>query len=220
MPCPCSTLLDRGAGAEHHQLLCLPVRPVPLPDQRMLAIDNSIFTDLVTQRLVLRALSPDDVDVVFALRSDPVAMRYVPRPLATSLDDAAAHIDNILDEQRLNRSIQWAITLKGDPKMVGIIGFWRMQKEHDRGELGYMLLPVFWGAGIVTEAIDAVVRHAFVNLNFHSIEAVVDPNNPASMKVLEKNGFRREAWFRQNFFWNGEYLDSVVYGLLKHEHAS
>lgn len=191
-----------------------------MPDQHMLTIDNATFTDLVTPRLLLRALSLDDVQAVFALRSDPVAMRYVPRPLATSLDEAAAHIENILDEQRLNRSVQWAITLHGDPKMVGIIGFWRMQKEHDRGELGYMLLPVFWGAGIITEAIRAVVDHAFANLNFHSIEAVVDPNNPASMKVLEKNGFRREAWFRENFLWNGEYLDSVVYGLLKQEHSA
>lgn len=185
----------------------------------MLAIDNATFTDLVTHRLVLRSLVPEDVEAVFALRSDPVAMHYVPRPLATSLDDAAAHIENILDEQRANKCLQWAITIRGDPKMVGIIGFWRLQKEHDRGELGYMLLPVFWGAGIVTEAIRAVVAHAFANLNFHSIEAVVDPHNPASMKVLEKNGFRREGWFRENFLWNGEYLDSVVYGLLKHEHT-
>lgn len=205
---------------ERHQLLCLSLGPAPVPDQRMLAIDHTTYTDLVTPRLLLRGISLDDVHAMFALRSDPVAMRYVPRPLATSLDDAANHIENILDEQRANRSVQWAITLKGDPKMVGIIGFWRIQKEHDRGELGYMLLPVFWGAGIITEAIRAVVDHAFANLNFHSIEAVVDPNNPASMKVLEKNGFRREAWFRENFFWNGEYLDSVVYGLLKHERDS
>lgn len=203
-----------------HQLLCLSVRPVFAPDQRMLAIDNTTFTSIGTSRLMLRALTLDDVDAMFALRSDPVAMRYVPRPLATSMEDAADHIENILAEQRANKCVQWAITLKGDPRMVGIIGFWRIQKEHDRGELGYMLLPVFWGAGIITEAIRAVVDHAFATLNFHSIEAVVDPNNPASMKVLEKNGFRREAWFRENFLWNGEYLDSVVYGLLKHEHAS
>ena len=130
---------SRSAALKHyrpvatHQLLCLPVRPDFVPDQRMLAIDNATFTDLVTQRLVLRSLSSDDVQAVFALRSDPVAMRYVPLPLATSVDEAAAHIDNILDEQRLNKCVQWAITLNGDPKMVGIIGFWRIQKEHDRG---------------------------------------------------------------------------------------
>lgn len=181
---------------------------------RMLVIDNSIFTILNTQRLVLRALSPDDVEAVFALRSDPIAMRYVPRPLATSLDEAATHIAKILEEQRANNCLQWAITLKGDPRMIGIIGFWRIQKEHYRGELGYMLAPSFWGAGLITEAIGPVVDHGSKAMGFHSIEAIVDPNNPASMKVLEKNGFVREAWFRQNFFWNGEFLDSVVYGLL------
>ncbi|MEO8588406.1 MAG: GNAT family N-acetyltransferase, partial [Flavobacteriales bacterium] len=152
----------------------------------MLVLDNSTFTTLTTNRLVLRALTPDDVEAVFALRSDPVAMRYVPRPLATSLEEAATHIATILEAQRANTSLQWAITIKGDPTMVGIMGFWRMQKEHYRAEIGYMLAPRFWGAGIITEAIAAVVDHAFAQLGFHSIEAIIDPDNPASMRVLEK----------------------------------
>ncbi|HMC97714.1 MAG TPA: GNAT family protein [Flavobacteriales bacterium] len=181
----------------------------------MLELDNSVFTELTTERLVLRALSPDDVEAVFELRSDPVAMHYVPRPLATSLDDAAAHIALILDTQRANNCVQWAIALKGDPTtMVGIVGFWRMKKEHYRAELGYMLSPRFWGAGLITEAIAAVADHAFNVLGLHSIEAIVDADNPASMRVLEKNDFVREAWFREDFFWNGKFRDSVVYGKL------
>ncbi len=181
----------------------------------MLVLDNSTFTVLTTERLVLRQLSMDDLDAVFALRSDPVAMRYVPRPLAKDLDEAAAHINLILEEQQANNCLQWAITLKGHPAMVGIIGFWRMKKEHYRAELGYMVLPEHWGKGIMSEAIAAVVYHAFATLGVHSIEAIIDPQNPASMRVLEKNGFVREAWFKEDFFWNGEFLDSVHYGLVR-----
>ena len=56
----------------------------------MLVLDNSTFTVLTTERLVLRKLSLEDVDAVFALRSDPEAMRYVPRPLAKDRDEAVA----------------------------------------------------------------------------------------------------------------------------------
>ena len=181
----------------------------------MLVLDNSTFTALKTKRLVLRKLSMDDTDAVFALRSDPVAMRYVPRPLAKNHDEAAAHIKLILDEIQANNSLQWAITLADDPTMVGIIGFWRMKKEHYRAELGYMALPMHWGKGFMSEAIGAVVGHAFDTLGFHSLEAIVDPQNPASMRVLEKNGFLREAWFKEDFLWNGEFLDSVHYGLVR-----
>lgn len=181
----------------------------------MLVLDNSTFTVLTTERLVLRKLSLEDVDAVFALRSDPEAMRYVPRPLAKDRDEAAAHIQVILDAQQANDGLQWAITLKGHPAMVGIIGFWRMKKEHYRAEIGYMVLPTHWGQGIVSEAIAAVVHHAFATLGFHSIEAIVDAQNPASMRVLEKNGFAREGWFKEDFFWNGEFLDSVHYGIVR-----
>lgn len=177
----------------------------------MLHLDFSQFPVLHTERLLLRALTPDDVEAMFALRSDPRAMQYVPRPLAKTLEDAAAHIALILAEQKANNSIQWVITLKDDPAMVGIIGYWRMKKEHYRTELGYMLLPAHWGRGIVSEAIGAVVDHAFRVLGFHSVEAIVDPDNPASMKVLEKNGFVREGWFKENFLHEGKFLDSVVY---------
>ena len=180
----------------------------------MLDLDLSRFQVLVTDRLRLRALSLDDIDAVFAMRSDPKAMEFVPRPLARSLDDARALINSILEEQAVGNGIIWAITLKDDPQMIGTIGYWRIQKEHYRGELGYMLLPAHWGKGIISEAIAAVTEHGFRAIGFHSIEAIVDPGNPASMKVLEKNGFVREGWFKENFYHNGRFLDSVMYSRL------
>jgi ribosomal-protein-alanine N-acetyltransferase len=62
-----------------------------------------------------------------------------------------------------------------------------------------------------------MVNYAFNNAGFHSIEAVIDPNNFASEKVLLKNGFRKEAHFVENFFWNNEFISSVHYGILNRE---
>ena len=66
----------------------------------------------------------------------------------------------------------------------------------------------------MSEAIGATVDHAFGVLGFHSIEAIIDPANLASRRVLEKNGFEREAWFKEDFFWNGRFHDTQVYSIL------
>lgn len=182
----------------------------------MLSLDLSTVPELRTGRLLLRGLTERDASAVFALRSDPLAMQYVPRPLARSLDDAVAHIRTITAEQEAGTAIMWAITLKGAPGMIGIIGFLRMRKEHHRTEMGYMLLPAHWGRGLITEAIASVVDHGFDVFGFHSIEAVVDPRNTGSIRVLERNAFVREAYYREDFLHNGEFLDTCVYSKLCH----
>jgi len=74
-----------------------------------------------------------------------------------------------------NEMINWMITLKDDPKMIGTIGYYHIKPEHYRAEIGYMLLPNFQGRGYVTEAIAEVVKYGFKRMKLHSIEAVVDP---------------------------------------------
>ncbi len=190
----------------------IPARPYFL--RTVLTLDLSTFHPLITERLVLRELRPIDAEQVFAMRSDPVVMRHVARPLARSIEDAAELIAKIRGIQAANDGAQWAITLKGDDAFIGIIGFWRMQKEHYRAELGYTLMRAHWGLGLMSEAIPVVVDHGFSTLGFHSIEAITSPENGASMRVLEKNGFTREAHFKENFFWEGKFLDSVHFGRL------
>lgn len=180
----------------------------------MLALDFSHFLELTTERLHLRELTDADVHAVFALRSDPETMRYVPRPLAASLGDAADHIALQHNARKANTILTWAITQRNDPAMIGIISLLRIKPEHYRTELGYMLLPAHWGKGYASEAVGAVVRHAFEQLKFHSIEAVVDPANTGSIKALLKNGFVKEGHFRENCLHNGVFLDSAVYSLI------
>ena len=78
-----------------------------------------------------------------------------------------------------------------------------------------MLAPEHNGKGYVTEAVKTLLDYAFNTLNFHSIEAVIDSRHTASERVLQKNGFEKEAHFKENFFYNNEFTDTVIYGLLK-----
>ena len=181
----------------------------------MLTINFHPFQNVETERLLLRRLTEDDADEILALRGNPEIMKYIPRPLATTREDALAHIALILEKIENNTGINWGITIKGNSKIIGIIGFHLIQPENHRAEIGYMSLPEFNGKGYITEAIKAVVAYGFEQMNLHSIEAVIDPDNIASERVLQKNGFVKEAHILENELWDGKYWDTVIYSLLK-----
>ena len=181
----------------------------------MLTLSFTPFPILESNRLLLRAVTPEDVNEVYELRSNPETMKFIPRPLVTSPEVAMEHIEMITKKIETNEGINWAITLKGNSKLLGIIGHYRIQPENYRSEIGYMILPEYQNQGITSEAIHLVLDYGFNQLNFHSVEAIIEPKNHASSKVLEKNGFVKEAHFLEDVFWNGQFIDSAVYSLLK-----
>ena len=180
----------------------------------MLTLNFNPFHDLETERLLLRRVDNNDYKEVLALRSNPETMKYIPRPLLKNEEEAFAHIAMIENKIINKEGINWAITIKDDPSLIGIIGHYRIQVENYRAEIGYMILPEFNGQGIVTEAVKEVVKYGFDIMKLHSIEAVIDPDNIASAKVLEKNGFVKEAHFKENEFHEGHFYDSVIYSIL------
>ncbi|RZJ53231.1 MAG: N-acetyltransferase [Flavobacterium sp.] len=180
----------------------------------MLDFNFTPFPVIETERLLLRRITKDDVNEIFELRSNPETMKYIPRPLVQNNDEALAHITMIDDKINDNTGINWAITLKDNPKLLGIIGYYRLQPENYRAEIGYMLSPDFHGKGIIPEAVNRLVRYGFDDLKLHSIEAVIDPENFASEKVLQKCGFVKEAHLKESDFWEGKFLDKVIYSLL------
>ena len=180
-------------------------------------IDFSKFPYLSTERLNLRPVEIADVHELFLIRSDEQVMKYIDRPLAKATEDAKALIQVIIDGLNANEAITWAISLKKEPKLIGTIGFWRIIEEHYRAEIGYVLHPEFQGKGIMQEALEKVLDYGFNILKLHSIEANVNPNNAASIKLLERNRFVKEAYFRENYYSNGKFLDTVIYSLINEE---
>ena len=180
----------------------------------MLSVNFSPFPNLETERLILRRVDTNDIREILALRSNVETMKYIPRPLLKTEEDALEHIAMIDSKIERNEGINWAITLREDPRLIGVIGHYRIKPEHHRAEIGYMLLPKYRGLGIISEAVKEAVNYGFNVMNLHSIEAVVDPDNNASARVLEKNGFVKEAHFKEYEFFEGRFLDSVIYSVL------
>lgn len=186
----------------------------------MLQLNFTPFPKLESNRLCFRKLTHEDAPEVLKLRGDKKIMKFIPRPLATNINEALEHINLINGKIDENKDINWAITEKNSNKCIGIIGFYRTQPEHYRTEIGYMIDIDYWGKGYISEAVKVLLDYAFNTLNFHSIEAVIDSRHIASEKVLIKNGFRKEAHFIEDFFYNNEFSDTVKYGILKREFNS
>jgi ribosomal-protein-alanine N-acetyltransferase len=180
----------------------------------MLQINFNPFPVIETERLVLRRIQEQDVAEILFLRSDENVMRYIDRPRATTKEEAMAMIEKFWKLEQDNEGINWAISLKEDGKLIGTICLFNFAKEHYRGELGYLLHPAHHGKGIMQEAVKPVLDYGFKQLQLHTIEANVNSDNEASIKVLVRNKFVREAYFKENYFYNGKFMDTGVYSLI------
>jgi ribosomal-protein-alanine N-acetyltransferase len=177
----------------------------------MLDINFNPFPEIITDRLRLRQFITTDADDLFMLRSDKTIMRFIPRPLAQSRSDSEQLIRRFTDDVQANEAITWAICFKDEKEVIGTIGFVKIGKPNFRAEIGYLLNTPYQGKGIMIEALSSVVKYGFETMKLHSIEAVVHPDNKASVKVLLNNGFIREASFKDYQFFNGKFLDADVY---------
>ena len=174
------------------------------------------FPVLYSKRLVYRELTDADASEIYFLRSDPSVMKYIDRPVEESVESTLVHLAKIKADCANGTSICWGIAAKDNPSLViGYIGIWRMQPEHFRTEIGYVLHPHHWRKGLISEALNKISSFALHELGFHSLEANINPENIASAAVLEKAGYLREAYFKENFFFGGKFLDSAVYSLVK-----
>jgi ribosomal-protein-alanine N-acetyltransferase len=181
----------------------------------MLSINFGSFPIIATERLVLRQITNDDVDDVFAFRSNWEAMQYISRPIATTTEDVLKLIAMMNDFYANNKAISWGICFKDTNKVIGTIGYVHIDTDNFRAEIGYMLDPSYHRQSIMQEAIEPVIDWGFNTIQLHSIEATVNPDNIASKNILLKNGFIQEAYFKENFYYEGQFLDTVIFSLLK-----
>jgi [ribosomal protein S5]-alanine N-acetyltransferase len=152
--------------------------------------------NLATDRLDIRPFSPDDWRDLHAYLSLPDTYRFEP---GGPVDEAGAK--NLAYERSKGEEFL-AVALRREEKVIGHLSFMRAQPEHFLcWELGYIFNPAYQGKGYCTEACAALRDYAFDVLMAHRIVAGCSPDNPASWKVLEKIGMRKEGVFRKAAFF-------------------
>jgi len=182
----------------------------------MLQLNFKPFPKLETERLLLRKIKKEDAPELFFLRSDKNVLKYLGKAPAQTMNEIKDFIKTIRNNIVANDSILWGIAMKEEPlKLIGTICFWNIQKHNYRAEIGYLLHPQFWRQGIMKEAIQKVLEYGFNVMRLHSVEARLAPENSGSVAVLEATGFVKEGFFKEDFYYNGKFLDTLIYSRLQ-----
>ena len=169
------------------------------------------------ERIILRPISIKDNEQVFNYRSDSETNKYqgfVPKELS-EFDKFIAK-----NPTQFNQPESWfqlVIIEKKSNKIIGDIGVHFIGNDNFQCELGCTLSKKQQGKGFATEAMKATIDYLFKALNKHRITASIDPRNTSSIRLLENLNFRKEAHFKQSLLINGEWVDDIIYGLLKSE---
>ncbi len=146
---------------------------------------------LETERLMLRRLQPDDVDAIFAVIGDPIAMQYYPRRFDRK--DAEEWIERNLRRYAEHGHGLYAVVLKTSGEVIGDCG---LVTPADRGpaelEVGYHLRRDQWGHGYATEAARAAWSTPFGTLDAPKVISLIRPENVPSRRVAERNGMKVE----------------------------
>ena len=180
-------------------------------------IEGDELPTLEAPRVRLRWLAAGDVDALFDVFSDRVMMRYWSSPAMTEHSEAEALLARIHQQFAEKFGFQWGIERKDDGRILGTCTLFHLDTRNMRAELGYCLASAYWKKGYMTEALTALIDHAFGPMKLRRLEADVDPRNANSMRILGKLGFSQEGLLRERWNVNGEIQDTAFLGLLARE---
>ena len=180
----------------------------------MLHFNFNPFPSLISDRLSFRKLSIEDANDFYNLRSHPLVIQYLDREAEKSVKEVFPIIDSVENSIKNNTGIMWVICLRGKFKLIGTIGYWQTEPAHHRAEIGYLLMPDYWGQGLMDEALKTVIGYGWDSMMLHSIEARINPGNAASKKLLLKNGFEKEGYLKESYHYAGRFLDTEILSLI------
>ncbi|GGA85422.1 GNAT family N-acetyltransferase [Ornithinibacillus halotolerans] len=180
-----------------------------------MTIHTNTFPILETNRLILRQITEKDAEDILKYLSDEEVMQYYGLEPFESIHDALEEISWYQSLQNNKTGTRWGITLKESDVVIGSCGFHNTNSEHYRTEIGFELSKEYWGKGIAREAVEAILTYGFNELNLNRIEALIEPPNQSSQKLVERLGFIREGLLRDYEFTSGKFDDLYMYSLLK-----
>ncbi len=147
------------------------------------------FSELHTDRLILRRLTEGDGPEIFTLRSDENVNRFLDRAKPENIEEAIEFIRTIKNGLNVSQCTYWAIQFKNQSKLMGTICLWNFTDEHTVAEIGFELMPEYQGMGVMQEAIQCVIKFGFEKVSLVRIDANTQSENTKSIRLLERNHF-------------------------------
>jgi ribosomal-protein-alanine N-acetyltransferase len=179
---------------------------VPVEDRDWLPV-------LEGRHVMLRALRPSDARSLHGLLTAPEVARFVSEPPATV--EAFERFIVKANRQRSGKYICYAVTLKGNDTAIGMFQIRETEPGFQSAEWGFALGSAFWGTGVFKESAQLILQFVFQTLGVHRLEARAAVRNGRGGRALQKMGAVQEGVLRKSFVCNGQYLDQVLYAILK-----
>jgi ribosomal-protein-alanine N-acetyltransferase len=173
------------------------------------------FPILETERTRLRDFRESDLEEFHSIRTDAEVRKFIAKPIEQDIEVTRKVLLEVIDAFKNHAALNWVIENKATGEFIGSAGYWRIDLANNRAELGYSIKTKYWGQGIMTEVLAKILPFAFKSAGNHSIMACVDVQNIGSQKLLLKSGFKQEAHHRQDWYFNGKYYDSLIYGMIE-----
>ena len=179
---------------------------------------QSSFPVLETERLTLRELRHSDAPNLLEVLGNARVIQWMGVDALKDLEAAHHLVSRFLAERvAIVSSMRWGIERKSDSQLLGSCGVFNWSKEWKKCMLGYELGIAAQGNGYMHEALNAIVPWAFEHMELHRIEALIHPDNLASLKLAQRLGFQIEGTLREVAFWNDAHHDMVQLGLLRRD---
>lgn len=181
---------------------------------------NNGTQQLETERLILRRFKPSDAEYMFKnWATDYEVSKFLSWNPHKDINVTRQIVDGWLNDYDKNNCYNWAIELKDFGEIIGQISVVSLSEKYCSCEIGYTLGRLFWGKGIMAEALKAVIGYLFNEIGMNRIEAKHNTLNPASGMVMQKSRMKHEGILRQvQVDKNGDYNDLAVYSILKSEY--
>lgn len=179
-------------------------------------METILFPTLKTERLLLRQIQQEDIQNIYNGLSNPEVIKYY----GISFDTLEATEEQMIWFKNLEQTgtgIWWVICSEDNKIFYGAGGFNGLNKEHKKAEIGFWLLPEFWGKGFMQEAFPIICNYGFEKLGLNRIEGFVDSENENCKKAIEKMNFKREGTMRACEIKNGQYISVDIYSRLKND---
>ncbi|MHA6249421.1 GNAT family N-acetyltransferase [Pontibacter sp. CAU 1760] len=169
---------------------------------------------LTTERFILKEIDQQDKEHIFQGLSDPKVTQYYAVHFPTR-EATQEQMDWYADLKKNGTGLWWGIYTKDTDTFCGAGGYNGLDKTHRKAEIGFWLLPAFWGQGILKEVMPKLFELGFEKLGLNRIEGFVEHNNLKCKRALEKVNFRYEGTMRQCEIKNGKFIDVDIYANLR-----
>ena len=173
---------------------------------------------LETERLILRRIAMRDAKDIFEYSRDPEVARHVLWSAQKDIGEARDYCRYMMKRYRSDQPSSWGIIDKRTEHLVGTIGYMDYSEDNATVELGYSLARWMWNGGYMTEALRRVIAYTFEAMDINRIEAQHELDNPASGRVMEKCGMRKEGELRQRLCNKGRFVDVALYAMLQEDY--